>query len=467
MAAGADVNAADSHGVTPLQVAQHLGCVDMVDALVAAGAGRQAGSDASGSELHSVQIGYRNTSTGEGGSAMAQTSHAGAVNGDGRAREEWLQSARGDLARQRGWALEHTSMWVEEGRVASGAQGSSGGAGADVYAARSEDTELRSKTVQMGAAMGVDGVREAMRANPTGLPAGLEQMLGGEQVAEVPSKMAAMVGMMGVDGVREAMKSSGMPAGLAEALLGGLGGAQAGSAAAGSEHIAKLAGPGAVVLAGRLANSIASGAPEQLWGPLEVECSEMDSRGWHISQAVGMMQHMGVRDSGILTEGIDPRSTQIVRHILGLVTSKEDESGGDANATQAQTTPTEVLSRTDSDEALAEAIALSLQHESKPSNQGQECHEAVGAGSEASAPCTTLESVSEASGPEQSLDLSPSRESAPGVETAAREEGKDLHSQQHTSGGGTETALMSDVARNVATIEREIEVHKWLLCTWV
>ena len=184
-----------------------------------------------------------------------------------------------------------------------------------------------------------------------------------------------------------------------------------------------------------------------------------------------MMRHMGVRDSSILTEGIDPRSAQIVRHIQGLVTSKEGESRADANVTQAHTSPIKVLTRTDSEEALAEAIALSLQHESKPSkgtsnDQGQEHQEADGSDSEASARHTTLQSALEPSGPEESLDVSSSGALAPGMETASKED-KDLHSQQHTSAGGTEAALTSEVARNLAMTEREIEVHIWLLCIWV
>ena len=73
-----------------------------------------------------MQIGYRNGSTGQCGSAVVQTNHPGAVGGDGRAREQWLQGTRGELARQQGWAVEDTSVWVEEGRGASG--GAAGGA---------------------------------------------------------------------------------------------------------------------------------------------------------------------------------------------------------------------------------------------------------------------------------------------------------------------------------------------------
>jgi len=82
------------------------------------------GRAAPGSEQHSVQIGYRNTSTEQRGSAMVQTNHPGAVGGDGRAREQWLQGTRGELARQQGWAVEDTSVWVEE-QEASCAQASS------------------------------------------------------------------------------------------------------------------------------------------------------------------------------------------------------------------------------------------------------------------------------------------------------------------------------------------------------
>jgi ankyrin repeat protein len=125
--------------------------------------------------------------------------------------------------------------------------------------------------------------------------------------------------------------------GVVDALVAA--GAQAAPGAQmGSEHIAKLAGPGAALLAEQLAHAIASGASEQHWGPLEVKCSEIFSSGWHISQAVGMMRHMGVRDSSILTEGIDPRSAQVVRQILGLVTSKEVESRGDPGVVAAGST---------------------------------------------------------------------------------------------------------------------------------
>ncbi len=129
-----------------------------------------------------------------------------------------------------------------------------------------------------------------------------------------------------------------------------------------SEHIAELAGPGAVLLSERLADAIASGASsEQHWGPLEVECSEMDGRGWRISQAVGMMRHMDVRDSSMLTEGIDPRSEQIVRHILDLVEGKESERRGEPHVNQDQESP-EVLTHIDSEETLAFVTELGEQH---------------------------------------------------------------------------------------------------------